>query len=325
MQEHALTQLLREPYTFDLHRAVQLVKHEAATLGKRPALTFTASLLPAYQQADIVEVSNPVAGQWAFTCDLPALSGSQGVMPRHSYIESIKELFEQGNDALIDFLDGFNNRYYRLYCQAELKNDLAAQAEEEHFSWNRHSASLTTMLANLNGDLGNNRILPSDHLIQYSGLLGLKLSCPHTLKDLLGDYFEYEFDVEYGDVDYVPLLPCSVTKLGKTGQNNQLGFGALVGKSAVTAFQRLEIMIKPNNNHQFNEIRNDNRLVSAIDAFVRHYMGVDIKLKLMIKVNGKYLPGLRLSTESSTDIRLAQSTWLAPKQITREHVVMPLK
>ena len=325
MQEHALIRLLQQPYTFDLHRAMQLVKHEAAVLGKRPTVSFSASLLPAYQQADIVEVSNPVAGQWAFTCDLPALSGSQGVMPRHSYSESLKELFEQGNDALIDFLNGFNNRYYRLHCQAELKNDLVAQAEEEHFSWNRHSLSLTTMLANLNGDLGNNKTLSSDHLIQYSGLLGMKLSCPQTLKDLLADYFEYEFDVEYGDVDYVPLLPCSVTKLGKKGQNNQLGFGALVGKSAVTAFQRLEIMIKPNNNRQFNQIRNDRQLVSAIDAFVRHYMGVDLKLKLMIKVDGKFLPGLRLSTESSTDIRLAQSTWLAPKQITREHVVMPLK
>ncbi|PSW05700.1 type VI secretion system baseplate subunit TssG [Photobacterium lipolyticum] len=325
MQKYALTQLLREPYTFDLHRAMQLVKHEAATEGKRPVVSFSASLLPAYQQADIVEVRNPIAGKWEFTCDLPALSGSQGVMPRHSYNESLKELFEQGNNALVDFFNGFNNRYYRLYCQTELKNDLSAQAEEEYFSWNRHGLSLTTMLANLYGDLGNNRTLPSAHLIQYSGLLGLKLSCPHALKDLLADYFEYEFEVDYGDVDYVPLLPCSVTKLGASGQNNQLGFGALVGKSAVTAFQRLEIMIKPNNNQQFNQIRNDSQLVSAVDSFVRHYMGVDIKLKLMIKVDGKYLPGLRLTTESQTDIRLAQSTWLAPKQITKEHVVMPLK
>ena len=325
MQEYALTRLLEQPYTFDLHRAMQLVKHEAATLGVRPTISFTASLLPAYQQADIVEASNPVASQWAFTCDLPALSGSQGVMPRSSYNESLKELFEQGNYALVDFLNGFNNRYYRLHCQAELKNDMAAQAEEEHFDWNRHSMSLTTMLANLNGDLGNNRTLPSGHLIQYSGLFGMKLSCPLTLKQLLIDYFEYDFDVEYGDVDYVPLLPCSVTKLGKTGQNNQLGFGALVGKSAVTAFQYLEILIKPNNNHQFNQIRDDHQLARAIEAFVRHYMGVDLKLKLMIKVDGKYLPGLRLSASSRSDIRLAQSTWLAPKQITREHVVMPLK
>lgn len=325
MQKYALNQLVNEPYTFDLHCAMQLVKHAAASLGQRPDMSFSASLLPAYQQADIVEVQNPIAGKWQFTCDMPALSGSQGLMPRYSYSESLKELFEQGNDALVDFFNGFNNRYYRLHCQTELKNNLSAQAEEQHFSWNRHDQSLTAMLANLYGDLGNNRSLPSAHLIQYSGLLGLKLSCPHTLQELLLDYFEYEFEVQYADLDYLPLLPCSVTKLGKSGQNNQLGNGALLGKSAVTAFQCLNIMIKPCNNQQFNQIRNDKQLYDALDSFVRHYIGVDIKLKLMIKVAGKYLPGLQLSCDSRTDIRLAQATWLAPKQINNEYLVMPLK
>ncbi len=35
MQEHALIRLLQQPYTFDLHRAMQLVKHEAAVLGQK--------------------------------------------------------------------------------------------------------------------------------------------------------------------------------------------------------------------------------------------------------------------------------------------------
>lgn len=326
MQKYALTQLLSAPYTFDVHRAMQLVKHEAASIGKRPVITFSASLLPAYQQSDIIEVRNPIAGEWVFTCDMPALSGSQGVMPRYSYSESLKELFEQGNDALVDFFDGFNNRYYRLHCQAELKHDLVSQAEEEHFSWNKHDLSLTTMLSNLYGDLGHHSSLPATHLVQYSALLGLKLSCPHTLEGLLEDYFEYVFEVTYGDVDYQPLLPCSVTRLGEQkGQNNQLGFGALVGKSAVTAFQRLEIMIKPRNNREFNGIRRDSRLITAIDEFVRHYIGVDIRLKLMMKVDGRYLPGLQLTNNENTATRLAQSTWLAPQQITKEYVVMPLK
>ena len=325
MQKYALIQLRNEPYNFDLHCAMQLVKHEAAILGKRPTVTFSASLLPAYQQADILQVHNPIAGKWSFSCDLPALSGGQGVMPRYSYSESLNELFEQGNYALVDFFNGFNNRYYRLHCQTEIKYSVTAQAEEAHFSWNRHDLSLTKMLTHLYGDLNNNDRLPAVNLIQYSALMGLKLSCPDTLKALLNDYFCYNFDVEYSDVEYVPLLPCSVTKLGISGQNNQLGIGALVGKSAVTAFNRLEIMIKPNNNAQFNEIRHDKQLARAVDSFVRRYIGVDIKLKLMIKVDGEYLPGLKLTTDNKTDIRLAQSTWLAPKQAAKEHVVMPLK
>lgn len=325
MPKHALTQLRDEPYRFELHCAMQLVKHQAAILGKRPAVTFTASLLPTYQQADIVEVRNPIAGKWTFNCDLPALSGGQGVMPRYSYSESLKALFEQGSYALVDFFNGFNNRYYRLYCQTELKNSLTAQAEEAHFSWNRHDLSLTRMLTYLYGDLNNNDRLPAANLIQYSALMGLKLSCPYALKAILCDYFGYDFDVEYGDVEYVPLLPCSVTKLGLSGQNNQLGIGALVGKSAVTAFNRLDVMIKPNNNAQFNKIRHDKKLAQAVNSFVRRYIGVDIKLKMMIKVDGEYLPGLKLTTNNKTDIRLAQSTWLAPKQAAKKHVVMPLK
>ncbi|WP_019613335.1 type VI secretion system baseplate subunit TssG [Psychromonas ossibalaenae] len=325
MQKYALNQLVNDPSSFELHCAVQLVKHDATSLGQRPEISFSANLLPAYQQADITEVEHPSAGKWKFTCDMPALSGSQGVMPRYNYSESLKELFEQGNYALVDFFNGFNSRYYRLHCQSELKNNLSAQAEEEHFSWKSQDQSLTTMLANLYGGLGNNHSLPSAHLIQYSGLLGLKLSCPNALQELLADYFEYDFEVQYGDVDYLPLLPCSLTKLGKNGQNNQLGFDALVGKSAVTAFQRLDVMVKPNNYRQFNQIRNDKQLFNALDSLIRHYMGVDIKLKLKIKVAGKYLPGLQLTTNSETSIRLAQSTWLAPRQISSEYVVMPLK
>jgi type VI secretion system protein ImpH len=325
MQKYALKQLINQPYSFELHCAIQLVKHNAASLGKRPDISFSASILPAYQQADIAEVKNPVAGSWSFICDMPALSGGQGLMPRYCYSESLKELFEQGNSALVDFFDGFNNRYYRLHCQSELKNNLAAQVEEDNFFWNHHDQSLTTMLANLYGDLGHNLSLSAAHMIQYSGLLGLKLSCPHALQDLLVDYFQYEFEVQYGDVTYLPLLPCCVTKLGEKGQNNQLGLGALAGKSAVTAFQSLNIMIKPNNNQEFNEIRNDKQLYNALDSLVRQYMGVDIKLKLMIKVAGKYLPGLQLTSNSKTDLRLAQSTWLAPTKISQEYVVMPLK
>ena len=325
MQKHALTQLLIDPSSFELHCAMQLVKHDAASVGEKPQISFSANILPAYQQADITEVKNSASTVWKFTCDMSALSGSQGVMPRYNYSESLNELFDQGNYALIDFFDGFNSRYYRLHCQSELKHNLSAQAEEENFSWKRHDQSLTAMLASLYGSLGNNDSLPPGHMIQYSGLMGLKLSCPHALKDLLIDYFEYDFEVHYGDVDYLPLLPCSLTKLGKSGQNNQLGFDALVGKSAVTAFQRLEIMIKPNNYRQFNQIRNDKSLYCALNSVIRHYMGIDIKLKLMIKVAGKYLPGLQLTTDDKTTIRLAQSTWLAPQKISAEYVVMPLK
>ncbi|WP_299017735.1 type VI secretion system baseplate subunit TssG [uncultured Photobacterium sp.] len=324
MQKSALTQLLSAPYRFELPHAMQLVKHQAAILGKRPSVTFSASLLPAYQPSDIVEVQAPHGSSWHFSCDLPALSGSQGVMPRYSYSESLKELFEQGNSALIDFFNGFNNRYFRLYCQTAVKNDLTAQAEEEHFAWNRHDLSLTEMLTNLTGDLACGSVLPKGHMVQYAGLMGLKLSCLDTLAGLLADYFGYEFEVEHGEVDYQPLLPCCRTQLGAKGQNNQLGFDALIGKSAVTAFQRLEITIKPKNK-EFSQIRNNRRLVKAIDAFIRHYMGVDIRLKLLMKVEGKYLPGLQLTRNSQTDIRLAHSTWLAPQEITQQHVVMPLK
>ncbi|KMV31104.1 hypothetical protein AB733_08990 [Photobacterium swingsii] len=324
MQKPALTLLQETPYAFALPQAVQLIKHQAAQMGQRPFVRFSSCMLPAYQQSDIVDVVLEGANQWLLTCDLPSLSGSQGVMPRHLYIEALKEEFEQGNSALVDFFDGFSNRHYRLHSQTEIKHNLALQAEEEHFSWNRHDVALSQMLANLSGDLGNNSALSSRHLVQYSGVMGLKLSCLDTLRELLTDYFEYEFEVCYGEVEHQALLPCCVTKLGKSGQNNQLGFDALVGKSAVTAFQHLVVTVLPNNK-EFTQIRNDEHLVDAIDGFIRHYMGADIKLKLMMKVCGRFLPGLQLSSKENTDIRLAQSTWLAPKQLKQHYVVMPLK
>ncbi|EDM68949.1 hypothetical protein PE36_20130 [Moritella sp. PE36] len=324
MQKSILGSLRCAPYKFELPQAVQLVKHHAAKLGARPELDFITHLLPSYHQSDIVEVQQYTDNSWHFTCDLPALSGSQGVMPRYNYSEALRESFEQGNSALVDFLDGFNNRYFRLYCQTETKNNIVIQAEEERFSWNRHHKSLTTMLSSLAGDTSINTALPQGHLIQYSGLMGSKVTCLTTLKHLLADYFGYEFEVDHGDIEYQPLLGCCLTHLGATGQNNQLGFDALLGKSAVTAFQQLDVKVKPN--HQNFEQLNKNKVLSdAIDAFIRHYMGSNIKINLAMKVAGQQLPACQLTRDASYGVRLSQSARLASTEITQQYVVMPLK
>lgn len=308
----------------ELERLWQQFKHKADTLGQRPRVRFSVETLPAHYQSQVTQVYANSSNSYVVKTSLPGLSGSQGCMPRAMYQQALTAKFDLGNESAVEFFDMFNNRFFRLYCQTRLKHDLASQMEEETFAWNRHKQALTTMLASLSGAIENNSALPKKNLIQYSGLLGLKLTCSVTLKSLLEDYFEAEFDIEHGELEYHTLTPCSLPKLGSSGQNTQLGMGTLLGKTTPMLGQKLNIKIRPRDYRHYLEIRQDSKMVKAIEHLVRSYMGVNIKYNLYMSVNSQYLPRVRLTSKPNQGVKIGQSAWMNSRDNNKKHVEMPL-
>lgn len=324
MQESAVIRLSQGTFEGQLEKAWQIFKHQAHTNGQRPAVNFSAEILPAYYKSEVSQVSSESNGAYTLKTSVASLSGNEGTMPRAMYNQALKARFEQGDEAPLDFFDTFNNRYYRLYCETKQKHELTYQMEEETFHWNRHRQSITEMLSSLAGQSGEVAPMPESHLVQYTGLLGLKLTCPLALKAMLEDYFEAQFEVERSGLEYLPLTPCSLTQLGQSGKNQQLGMGALAGKSTPMIGQKLNIKICPNDYLHYLRIRSDKKMIHAVDHMVRSYMGVNTKYALYMKVNSQYLPRLKLSGSHKSGLRIGQSAWMNNQSNSQQFVEMPL-
>ncbi|EOA9033186.1 type VI secretion system baseplate subunit TssG [Vibrio harveyi] len=324
MQEFVVSRFAYGAFEGQLEKAWQIFKHQAHLKGHRPEVRFSAEILPAYYQAEVSMVTSEREGEFTVKTSLAALSGNSGSMPRAMYGDALKARFELGDEAPLDFFDMFNNRYYRLYCETKQKHELTYQIEEEAFHWNRDRQSITEMLSSLAGQTGDKATMPESNLVQYTGLLGLKLTCPLALKSMLEDYFESEFEVERSGLEYLPLTECSLTQIGQAGNNHQLGMGALVGMSTPMTGQKLNIKICPQDYQHYLKIRSDKEMVLALDHMVRSYMGVNTKYALYMKVNSQYLPRVKLSGSHQKALRIGQSAWMSHQSDHQQFVEMPL-
>lgn len=310
-------------FDVSLESAWQLFKHQAQRDSTKPSLRFSAVALPAFYATELVQAS------WqdgvTLKTSLSALSGSQAVMPRFMYQEALTAKFDLSDEAPLDFFDIFNNRYFRLYCQTEQKYQLTGMLEEELFDWNFPQASISHLLSNLSGFNENNDDIPKKHLVQYTALLGLKLSCPQALKGMLEEYFSAQFEIEISALEYHPLTPCSLTQIGKTGKNRQLGMGVLLGQSTPMIGQKLKINICPQSYQDYLDIRQNKKMIRALDGLVRRFMGVNVKFILGMKVSSHCLPRVHLSADPDLSLRLGHTTWMSDQLNNRQFVEMPLK
>lgn len=327
MQKPVISLLQSDNFDKQLHRAWQLMKHHAQSMSVRPNVKFVSENLPAYYRSEVTSVKQKKDGLWVIKTSVPGISGNQGALQRSVNKQALTALFEEGNYAPIDFYNVFNSRFYRLHCSSEIKHSLVDLMEEETFEWNtqNYQQSISDLLVNLTGVIEDVGVLPSHHFIQYTGLIGMKLTCPNVLMRLLKDYFQYDFEVEHSHVEYQPLTPCSLTSIGLSGQNQALGMGALIGRNAAMVGQKLKVKICPSNYRQYQEINKNPKLTQAIYQMIKIYLGVNVIFSLHMRVNGKYLPGLKLTNSAKAGLKLGESAWMEGKNSVTQYVEMPLK
>lgn len=322
MQESTLARLGSDKAYAELSSVWQLFKHNAEHQKIRPKVRFSAELLPAWYGSEVSQVFARADGSYLIKSPLAAISGNQATLPRAFFREVMNTKFDQGDEAAVDFFDGFNNRYFRLYCQAVLKHSLSAQSEEEMFSWNQYQHSMSEMLANLSGMGRKIAAFPRDHHIQYTGLIGLKLFCPVALKALLEDYFQADFEIERSELEYLPVVHDALMRLGHV--NCRLGIDTLLGSCTPMVGQKLKIKICPRDYQHYLRIHDDSRMINAIDHLVRSYMGVNGEYRLLMKVNSQYLPHVRLSSNRQQMFKVGISMWMATRNHEMQFVEMPL-
>ncbi|WP_379909181.1 type VI secretion system baseplate subunit TssG [Marinobacterium aestuariivivens] len=296
--------LQHNPERFEFIQAVRLLR--ALTPG-RP-LRFDAEPMPDGLEAEVraLDLSGPEA---RIRLGLEALSGVRGVLPPYLYERLLASLHRE-DQALDDFLNLFNHRFFQLQQSERERASLLLRDEQERAG----GAAL--------GRLPQRQCLRSlaalptaddSGLLRYSLLLGLKTRSLGGLRRLLSDYFALPIHVDAVAQSRARLPATSLTRLGgPEARNNRLGQGLLLGRTGLLHFQRLEIRVQPRDRDEYRALLADSGFAGRLRALVRTYLREATDLKLYLQVRRDFIAEPQLSSRPDRAVRLGKPTASRP-------------
>ncbi|MBY4677079.1 type VI secretion system baseplate subunit TssG [Marinobacterium arenosum] len=300
-------ELQRQPQRFDFIQVIRLLRRMAQSRD----LQLSAEPMPDGTAREVQAIEHR-GSESRIRLGLEALSGARGVIPNYLYEELLASLHQE-DPALEQFLDIFNQRYYRLLHGELEKGNLLVREEQEQVD----AASLVrlpqrdclTRLAALPGHRAGD-----PDLLRYSVLLGLKVRSLSGLRQLLSDYFQLQVHVSVLDSSRYRLPATSLTRLGgRDARNNRLGQGVLLGRHGTLHFHRLEVRVEPRDRSEFVALQADPEFAGRLRELVRAYLRETTDLKLYLYVKRAFIAQPQLSCRPETAVRLGEANCLAPQ------------
>ncbi len=308
----------------ELVRLWQTLKHIAAKNDNTPDIRFTTELLPAFYHSEINRVQYE-SDTWIVEVSSGALFGNDSVLPHYIQNQIIESFVELSDESPKDFFDIFNNRYWKQFCNLSTKHSLSMLLEEETFKWNKYKKGISQLLKCLTGFNCNDSVLPSEHFIQYIGLLGPSQVNPNSLRKILEDYFNCKFELYSSKLEYQKLTLSSLCKIGMSGQMQQLGEKLILGKKVPVIGHKLIIKMCAESYEAYIKMQESSSLSKAVRFIVSGYIGTDFKYQIFVKINSKYLSRLQISTKLKHSNKLGHSTWIYGYENGESYVELPLK
>jgi len=292
----------------DFIQAIRLLRQ----IGDSGELRLSAEPMPEGDPAEVLALER-LGSETRLKLGLEALSGARGVLPDYLYEELLSSLHDE-EQALNDFLDLFNHRYYQLLQGATEKGNLLLRDEQEQAerglltrSEQRQCLNQLSALPQLpEGDTG---------LIGYSLLLGMNLRSLDGLRQLLCDYFELKVHVQATPVSRYRLPASTLSRIGRAGsaQNNRLGQGLLLGRSGEVNYHRLEILVEPGDQAQYLSLQQDAQFAVRLRQVAEAYLRERSDLKLYLYVKRAFIAQPQLSARPRAGVRLGEANCLAPQ------------
>ncbi|WP_027858904.1 type VI secretion system baseplate subunit TssG [Marinobacterium jannaschii] len=291
----------------DFIQAIRLLRQ----MGDSGELRLTAEPMPEGDPAEVLAVER-LGSETCLKLGLEALSGARGVLPDYLYEELLSSLHDE-EQALNDFLDLFNHRYYQLLQGVTEKGNLLLRDEQEQCD-----SALVTRTAQRQclTQLSALPQLPDAEtgLIGYSLLLGMNLRSLDGLRQLLCDYFELRIHVQATPVTRYRLPASTLSRIGRGGgaQNNRLGQGLLLGRSGEMNFHRLEILVEPADQAQYLSLQSDLQFAARLRQVSEAYLRERSELKLYLYVKRAFIAQPLLSSRPRAGVWLGEANCLAP-------------
>lgn len=229
--------LFQEPYRFEFHQAIKLLEYlypkdipfgetvnpldEVVTVKSRIYLESMASDIYSLKNLPLSSDHPPI-----LNVNFMGIAGIQGPLP-FPYTEMLIQRIRNGDSSLKDFLDIFNHR---------LASILHRIRKQYLISLNSHVPEKTEIAIGLKAFIGigqralENRLhVPDRSLLDYASLYWSHPRSAKGLESILNSYFNIPIRVESCIGQWRPLAKDQQTRIGRKGQWQKLGQGAVLG------------------------------------------------------------------------------------------------
>jgi type VI secretion system protein ImpH len=331
--------LFADPYSFDFFQAVRLLEQVG---GKRvggdwPVLAecvnFGAASGFAFPASSIAGLAAVPDAPPKMTVAFFGLTGPSGVLPEfysHTLMLQQRAVDNPERRAFADWLDIFNHRMLSLFYRAWVKYRLPVT-----YGRSGTQDPVTTVALSLAG-LGvpsfakrlrvesnvppaspdDPGVMEEGSLVRYAGLFAHPSRPAAGLERMLADYFGASVAVEQFTGKWQPLDGANQTRLGRQGQNDQLGVSVVVGRRVWDVKSGIRIRIGPLDLAGFVSYLPDaaagRRKLFLLAKLTRFYTRASLDFEVRLVLKASEVPVARLA-KGGPGPRLGWNAWLGKR------------
>lgn len=331
--QHAslIEQIHKAPEDFDLVQLVRVLNCHFSKIAKPFELIIEADAMPNNIEAEISDFD--LIGEKAIISSTKtSLTSGYSVVPIYIY-EELLTAFHDEQFALADFLNIFNDRYFKLYVRTVEKTHLLLTDEIDRylnsasFQQKYHKKSqvqLASCLAQLSA-------LPDENAVKnwlgYSLILGSPNRSLDDLQQVLADYFSLKVSVDSGQLNKYKLDQENLTRLGVKKslndrkangqcfqQNNQLGRGFLLGQRCWLSNKRVNITLEAKSQEQLSFLADDSAWSRELASMTRSYLRDKTEIAIYLRAPVSWFQNIQLSLDIEKTVRLGRGFHLKNSQ-----------
>ncbi|HEV2734986.1 MAG TPA: type VI secretion system baseplate subunit TssG [Longimicrobiaceae bacterium] len=311
--------LFEEGYRFEFHQAVRLLeilRPDAAPLGEgsdaaAEVVRFRSHVGLGFPAADVVQVSRPDGEDAPAEMAVAFLGAAGGLSPLpRPFTELVLERTARGDTALRDFLDIFNHRLVSLMYRVRKKHRVGlATVPPEDTGLAEHLYALMGLgTPGLRGRLG----VDDRSLLAYAGLLAQRPRSAVALRQMLSDHFGVAVDVEQLRGRWLALDEDQRTRIGRLGENHELGGGATLGGRVWDQQGTFELRVGPLSLEAFRDFLPPGTAFGPLCELARFHAGTELDFSVRLVLRAAEVPASRLGDAGGT--RLGWTSWLKTRQ-----------
>lgn len=307
-----MASMTKQTADYDFVQVVRILRYAA----KQKTLDFSVASMPEGIDREVQSIRYE-SDSVKISLAMEALAGVKSVIPDYFYEQLLAALHTE-NDALLDFLNIFNHRYFQLvFVRAQqshllLREEYEQQQGKDLTRYRQADAirSLSALPRDVEGDFS---------MFKYSVLLGLKTKNLRALQQLLSSYFKLQISVAALSSSHHLLPKTTLSQLSAKGAaNNQLGKGMCLGKTCQLHFKSLTVTVEPQTAQEYRKINQDGAFAKKLKETVEVYLREQSQIKLFLYVKRKFLPEPQLSSDATHAVRLGETNCLSPQRKPEE-------
>jgi type VI secretion system protein ImpH len=309
------------PWEFDLFLAMRMVEAvfaERSRIGEsrrpvddpvrfaqEPSLAFAPAAVAAFEPA--TERAAPRLVQRVL-----GLLGPNGALPIHLTEWARDRARNQGDAALVRFLDVFHHRmlslFYRAWAQAQPAVSVD-RPRQDYFG--RRLAALC--------GLGSPSLLGRDGApdfvkLAHAGVFGRQVRNAEGLHVVLSNYFGVPVRIEEFVGHWLRIAPEQHSRLGREGGFARLGEDAVIGSRTWNVQSRFRVVIGPLAFRDYERFLPRGRSARALHDLIRLYVGVEHSWEIRLVLKKDEVPLAWLGNS----VWIGWSSWLGARLTDRD-------